>query len=391
VTAAAVLPGCSVLLFNLLALEQEMKSVRPVRVFAASPGDTAEERNIITAIVDEINRDDGRREGYRIDLLLWEQDSYSDVGVDAQEVITRQIGDYDIFLGFMSTRFGSPTKRSNSGTEEEFNRAFDKYLQEPNSIKILFFFRNPTVKLSEIDPYQVLQVRRFRDRIARLGVWFFEYERVEGTRSFRELVRRHLAHAVRDLVHGESKVAHSRRVNQAGSRVATVELEDWTAATQYSPYAQSASYREVPLSQYSDSYFSLQGNFQSESSYFRFGFKLLTMAAPAIGDTTIQSSQYDNLVLHIGKNTRRDEVFFTIYRGALRVGPDQRFLNYRDHREIPIEISVSQDDVCRLIVDNVKLYEKQISHDIKGRLLLVAWGDEHEYEVHFRNIRLEFA
>ena len=367
-----------------------MKSVRPVRVFAASPGDTAEERNVITAIVDEINRDDGRREGYRIDLLMWEEDSYSDVGVDAQEVITRQIGDYDIFLGFMSTRFGSPTKRSNSGTEEEFNRAFDKYLQEPDSRKILFYFRNPTVKLSEIDPYQVLQVRRFRDRIAALGVLFREYETVEGTRGFRELVRRHLARAVHDLVHGESKVAQSRRVNPAGSRVAIVELADWTGTTQYS-YAQSASYYEVPLSQYSYSYFSLKGNFQSESSYFRFGFKLLTMAAPAIFDTTIQSSRDDNLVLHIGKNTGRDEVFFTIYRGSLRVGPDQPFLNYRDCREIPIEIFVSQDDVCRLIVDNVKLYEKQVSRDIKRRLLLVAWGDEHEYEVHFRNIRLEFA
>jgi hypothetical protein len=366
-----------------------MKPVRPVRVFAASPGDTAEERSLITTIVDEINRDDGRREGYRIDLLLWEEDSYSDVGVDAQEVITRQIGDYDIFLGFMSTRFGSPTKRSNSGTEEEFNRAFHKYLQEPNSIKILFYFRNPTVKLSEIDPYQVSQVRRFRDRIADLGVLFYEYERVEGTRGFRELVRRHLARAVRDLVHGESKGAPSRRANEAGSRVATVELGDWIATTQHI-YPQSASYREVPLGQYSYLYFSLQGMFQSESSYFRFGFKLLTMAAKPFGDTTIQSLD-DNLVLHIGKNTGRDEVFFMIYRGGFRVGPDQPFLNYGDRREIPIEIFVSQDDVCRLIVDNVNLYEKQISRDIKRRLLLVAWGDEHEYEVHFRNIKLEFA
>ncbi|PYL26201.1 MAG: hypothetical protein DMF37_02915 [Verrucomicrobia bacterium] len=45
------------------------------------------------------------------------------MGADAQDVINHQLAEYDIFLGIMSCRFGSPTKRAHSGTEEEFNRA----------------------------------------------------------------------------------------------------------------------------------------------------------------------------------------------------------------------------------------------------------------------------
>ena len=43
------------------------------------------------------------------------------LGIDAQDVINRQLGEYDIFLGIMNTRFGSPTHRADSGTEEEFD------------------------------------------------------------------------------------------------------------------------------------------------------------------------------------------------------------------------------------------------------------------------------
>ena len=58
----------------------------------------------------------------------------------------------------MSCRFGSPTKRAHSGTEEEFNRAVQKYMQNPHSIRILFYFRNAAVNALDIDLYQLLQV-----------------------------------------------------------------------------------------------------------------------------------------------------------------------------------------------------------------------------------------
>lgn len=65
-----------------------------VRVFVASPADTAEERRIIGEVITDINRLHGRPERFRFDLLVWEEDSYPDVGADAQDVINRHRGDH---------------------------------------------------------------------------------------------------------------------------------------------------------------------------------------------------------------------------------------------------------------------------------------------------------
>jgi len=168
-----------------------------VRVFVASPGDTTEERNLVKEAVDDINRHHGRLENFRLDLLLWEEDSYPDVGADAQDVINRQIGDYELFIGLMSTKFGSPTGRASSGTEEEFERTYQKLLENPKGMKILFYFRNATVKILESDLYQGLQIQRFRDRIGILGV---RYQVYETSSDFRRHIRNHLLQAVHDVI-----------------------------------------------------------------------------------------------------------------------------------------------------------------------------------------------
>ncbi len=172
-------------------------TLHEVRVFVASPGDTTEERNLVKEAVDDINRHHGRLENFRLDLLLWEEDSYPDVGADAQDVINRQIGDYELFIGLMSTKFGSPTGRASSGTEEEFERTYQKLLENPKGMKILFYFRNATVKILESDLYEGLQIQRFRDRIGILGV---RYQVYETSSDFRRHIRNHLLQAVHDVI-----------------------------------------------------------------------------------------------------------------------------------------------------------------------------------------------
>lgn len=62
------------------------------------------------------------------------------MGEDSQDVVNRQIGDFDLFVGVMWKRFGSPTKRAESGTEEEFERAYATY-KEFGKPRIMFYFR----------------------------------------------------------------------------------------------------------------------------------------------------------------------------------------------------------------------------------------------------------
>ena len=51
-------------------------------------------------------------------------------GGEPEVLINDQIGKYDIFLGVMWRRFGTPTGVAESGTEEEFRRALELWAQE---------------------------------------------------------------------------------------------------------------------------------------------------------------------------------------------------------------------------------------------------------------------
>jgi hypothetical protein len=358
-------------------------TLQVVRVFIASPGDTAEERNLVREAVDDINRHHGRTENFRLDLLLWEEDSYPDVGADAQDVINRQIGDYDLFIGIMSTKFGSPTGRASSGTEEEFERAYQKLLESPNRMKILFYFRNATVKLLDSDLYQGLQIQRFRDRIARLGI---RYQVYENASDFRRYMHNHLLQAIHDVIRGSvTSIPNPPSL----ARQTTVHLPDWTG-TKNSTFPQWASYRDVPLEKFSYSSFSVKGLFSSSSPYFRFGFRLLTNKGNLFGDGTVQSKDA-NLVVHIGKNVHGDPLFLTSYHNGLRQRSNSVLGNYDPLTDIPIEFRVGDDSVCKLIVSGHQVYQLHVSPAISKRLIVLAWGDEHEYEVHFRSIELCLA
>jgi len=161
--------------------------MKKLRIFLASPGELQEERNIVSLVVDELQRTIGKMMQVEIELIRWETDAWPDVGKDAQDVINKEIGDYDILVGMMWKRFGTPTKNAKSGTEEEFERAY-RYFKEYNRPKIMFYFRVApfyTKDLKEFSQFQ--KVLRFRKKLEKLGVFFWEYnEPIDFERRIRE-------------------------------------------------------------------------------------------------------------------------------------------------------------------------------------------------------------
>ena len=90
-----------------------MNNVYEMRCFIASPGDTVEERNACEEVFEEINHGLGRSIGFRIVSLRWEKDVYPGVAEYGQQVINRQVdGKYDLFVGIMKSRFGTPTPQA---------------------------------------------------------------------------------------------------------------------------------------------------------------------------------------------------------------------------------------------------------------------------------------
>lgn len=185
--------------------------MRKLRIFNASPGDVAEERQALSEIViPELRRIFGTiatiGNGREIELeaIRWETHSWPDVGADAQDVINRQLTDFDIFIGIMWKRFGTPTRRSGSGTGEEFDRAYHLYMTHKVP-RIMFYFRTTSFyphSLEDID--QIRRVFDFKQRLESLGVRYWQYDQPI---EFERFVREHLVRQIFDIIYSSPTVA----------------------------------------------------------------------------------------------------------------------------------------------------------------------------------------
>lgn len=167
-----------------------------LRVFVASPDDVAEERDCLENVIKEFNITWSKNLGVRLELIGWETHSYPGVGVDSQAVINEQINDdYDIFVGIMWKRFGTPTHRADSCTVEEFDRAYERFSKNSKLLRIMFYFKDAPITPSETDPAQLALVLEFKKKLKEKGVYFWSYRSLN---EFNNLSRIHLSNQVQE-------------------------------------------------------------------------------------------------------------------------------------------------------------------------------------------------
>jgi len=169
------------------------KKITPIRLFLSSPGDVEAERQRVHAVVVQIQHMLGSRLGFFLELIEWETHVAGDMG-RPQEVINSQIGDYDIFVGIMWKRFGTPTGIAESGTEEEFNSAYANW-QQFKRPRILFYFSDVPYKPKNRDEKEQWdKVFDFQEKMQEKGL-VFNYQSPE---KFADLLRDHLAKVLQD-------------------------------------------------------------------------------------------------------------------------------------------------------------------------------------------------
>lgn len=185
-----------------------VEAVRKIRIFLASPGDVQAERDSLSKVIEELNSTIGAARHFVLELVRWETHCYPAMG-RPQSVINEQIGPYDIFVGIMWKRFGSPTGVAESGTEEEFRIAYSAW-KEGHISNILFYFcqADSPMPKSQKEVEQLSKVLAFREELSRESlVW--EYTRKE---EFADEVRPHLT---RILLMDElyDRMKNSRQIN----------------------------------------------------------------------------------------------------------------------------------------------------------------------------------
>jgi hypothetical protein len=175
-----------------------------IKIFLATPSDLNDARQALSELIKDIN--DiltflAPEKRLSLELVRYETHAYPDVG-QPQEVINRQIPlDYDVLIGSMWRRSGTPTKAYAGGTIEEFWRAY-KHREESHgrSPIIMLYFCDQFIPIPTAAELEQLQgVVAFRDQVRPLG-YTISYQARE---NFREVVQPGLLRAIRSLLQSD--------------------------------------------------------------------------------------------------------------------------------------------------------------------------------------------
>lgn len=159
-------------------------TIELIKCLIASPGDVTKERDICEEVFDELNREIGDILGFRFESVRWEKDTHAGCGDYVQDVINQQFEDrYNLVIGIMYSRFGTPTPVAGSGTEEEFDNAYEKW-KAGEIDDILFYFNLASIPQNILDTKQFEKVQEFKERLKGLKIYYKEYDGVDNFKSF---------------------------------------------------------------------------------------------------------------------------------------------------------------------------------------------------------------
>ena len=167
-------------------------------VFIASPRDLKDEREALRMVTERLNKIYGKRIGWQIELLGWE-DRLAGVG-RPQALINRDVDSSDLFIGMLWKRWGSSTSTNSvkysSGFEEEFNVARDRMLTTGKP-EIWLLFKHVSEDDCRDQGPQLEKVLKFkREQIEKKELLFKEFK---DTAQFEELIYDDLSAYLLDL------------------------------------------------------------------------------------------------------------------------------------------------------------------------------------------------
>jgi len=160
-----------------------MNLVRQYTILISVPSDVQNEVTIVRNVLDSFNATIGKINGINLLPVYWSTDAYPQAGNTPQNIINNQIVEQsDAVIATFWTRFGSPTDKYQSGTEEEI-----EYMIE-NGKQIFLYFSDVPASPNSINFEQYEQVKAFREKYKNRGL-YFTYDSLE---KFEKLLFNHL-------------------------------------------------------------------------------------------------------------------------------------------------------------------------------------------------------
>jgi len=130
-----------------------------IPVMIASPGDVADEREIIRSIIHDWNDVNAEASAVMLAAIGWETHSTPELGTRPQELINKRVlKNCDLLIGVFWTRLGTPTGKSQSGTVEEI----EEHVAAGKPAMI--YFSSKPVAPESIDADQFAQVQAIKKK-----------------------------------------------------------------------------------------------------------------------------------------------------------------------------------------------------------------------------------
>lgn len=158
------------------------KHLRVVRIFIGSPSDLSKERELFPKLIEHVNDIKAKSLGILLEPVGWE-DTLPGRG-RPQGKINADLRQSDFVLMLLWKRWGSPTRKYDSGFKEEYEVA------KSSKKDIWFYFRNIPEDMFADPGEQLQKVINFRDEIESAGEYLFR--RYEDEKEWHDQVEKDL-------------------------------------------------------------------------------------------------------------------------------------------------------------------------------------------------------
>ncbi len=145
------------------------------------PSDIAPYVPQLETAVNYFNNHYGRNNKIGIRTIYWNKDTYATMGKSPQDIINQQIVENsDMIVGVFWTRFGTPTDKYESGTEEEVEKMIDMGKQ------VFLYFLDKPIPPSSFNHEQYSKISKFREKHKNDGIYFTLNDEISLSRKFYE-------------------------------------------------------------------------------------------------------------------------------------------------------------------------------------------------------------
>ncbi len=165
---------------------EHFKIPRRRTVFISCPGDLVDAKQVVINAVQEVGRLFAPH-GCQLTSWCHDIDGWPALGTDGQAAVNEQASaDYDIYVGLMCHRLGTPTPRALSGTVEEFLQARQRFIETGKPDILFYFCADPAKPKTKSERLELEKVIEFRKAYPGLFAIFHEVEELKA------MVKHHL-------------------------------------------------------------------------------------------------------------------------------------------------------------------------------------------------------